>query len=268
MDLLLNDTELAHYNLHLHAKASVKTLADFVLHNHTTKELVELRQEQLKQHPHNTVLRNATEEFLFSLPKNPSKKEVLFSKEKIISKINLKTHEAVKNSSKKLKPGSNVFVHSLTSLLFEVIKHTKQHKNTTKIALTHSPFNYGQHLKKKKELEIQLFNDLELDTAISFADVCLLGGTTIMKNGDAIVKTGSKLCSKAAQDHRIPVYVVATSLHHHPKQQLFKTNKEQIKRYERLSKEHITGYITEQGIIKPEHAVEELQKHDKLSKTH
>ena len=98
-----------------------------------------------------------------------------------------------------------------------------------------------------------------MNNAISKSDFCLIGVDAIKKNGNAIVKTGTKTALKVANELHTKTYLIANTWGidtQNNANQLFNQNTQTDMKYEEIIKP-IETYITEQGIFDFKHIVRE-----------
>lgn len=120
--------------------------------------------------------------------------------------------------------------------------------------MEHAPFYFGKFLKNTIK-KVNLYHDLFVRDALKNVDICFIGGEGFTKSGDAIVKKGTHVVTEISQKEKVPIYVISQTLKYDSDNNYKKLL--QDNNYEILPKEHITGFITEHGIFKPEQIVEE-----------
>ncbi len=275
MEMFLDKEHLAYYNQDLFAKIGSATLYDIVRHAEEGKaleEIIRTKQELLKKHPDNTVLKNTLSFFLFRLSQKDIKTEIKERHKQILLRINNSTTEVAQHTLKKIKKGSTLFVHSINNQVREILLYAAGKKNFLVNMVEHRPFLFGQYLAKElneKGIKTNLFPDIALEEAIKGADLCLIGGEAITKNKGAMAKEGSSIASETAKKHNIPTYVCATSFKYNkdlnpkdtPPVTHTKTTQAPIVRatFDHVLPEHISAYICEYGVFRPEHIQEEIK---------
>jgi len=275
MELLVNQNFLRYYNQDLIAKSGIKTLYDVSQdkdNKEIFKKLFESKKLLLNKHPDNIVLRNAINLFLHKLNTHKIKKEIQLRKDNLSKRLDNINKDVALLGSKKIKPGSSVFIHSINNQIMEIIKRASQYKKFSINLVEHSPLMFGKILKEKlKKLDIKVFFDLSIRDAVKSSDMCLIGAEAILKNKGCVAKTGSNLSVICANENNIPVYFCAHSLKydhkHHMLNQLAHeiedSNHDVTRIYEYVSPDKITAYISEYGIFKPEYIINEFQLYNK-----
>ncbi len=271
MEKYLDPKVLSYYNQDIYAKTAASVLYDFSKEG-SLKKITEAKEILLKKHVHNVVVKNAIYFFLYKLDPTQLEKNARKKHQELIKKLNQANKKVAIHTAKKIKPGSTVFAHSLNNQVFEALLEAVKYKEFRINLLDHEPFSLGKSAAKKLKkqgITLNTFPDISLNHAIQEADLCLIGGEAIIKEG-AIVKQGSKIVTAQAKKHQIPVYVCAHSLkydfegsttmlqheHNH-------TDHHHKKVYEFLDKKEFYAYVCEYGIFKPQYIVNEVLFHNK-----
>ncbi len=106
-------------------------------------------------------------------------------------------------------------------------------------------------------------------------DLFLIGADAILADGSVVNKIGSYGMALAAREAGVPLYVAASLLKFHPSSQIEieRRSPEEIWNrppkglkiinyaFDRVPADMLTGYITDQGIIKPDELGEKIEKH-------
>lgn len=275
MELDLSRDILNYYNQDIIAKTGLSTLYMSLLSGEPQgfKTLFAIKKHLLKQHPNNIVLRNSINFFLFNLSGSKINEQAKEKHAQIIKKINLANKEISKIGAKKIRPNSTIFVHSINNHIFDILMHASKYKTFSLNLVEHNPFNFGGKLSKKikGKIKARLFPDLALKDAVTSASTCFIGGEAILKNKGAIVKTGSTMAGEISKKYNIPVYVVAHTLKYDHDMTMLKQLGHEHKHsdhsirgvYEALGKDIIDAYISEYGIFKPEHIINEIRLFNK-----
>jgi translation initiation factor 2B subunit (eIF-2B alpha/beta/delta family) len=264
MELHLNKDFLYYYNKDLGAKTAVSTLHDISLShkkNHL-KRLVDTKNSLFYKHGDNAVLKNALTYLLHKFPEKAAKRHVRKKKTEILKKLIRMNKEVAYLGSKKIKPGSTVFVHSCNNQLTNIIVEAAKHKTFHLNLLPGSPANLGQSLAETltwKKSNITLFPDLALKNAINSADVCFIGADIISEKG-AVTKLGGNLCAEIARKNHVPLYLCAHSWKYDGHKTTKPTANNQL--YEFIPEKKITAFLLEHGIFKPRHLQREIKLHN------
>lgn len=250
------------------AKTSVNVLHDTLnLSNEKFETLFDVKNTLLEKHKGSTVVSNSIEYFLIGLNENKIIEQSKEKKKEIEAELNKKNKELSILAAQKIKNNSEVFIHSLNNQIFEILSHASTYKKFKVNLLEHQPLEFGREFIKKltsKNIEFRLFPDLAIEQAIFNSDVCFIGAEAILKNKGAITKSGTNLVSNIAKKNHCPVYVCAHSWNYDYKKTAIKLldynfgEKNPTNIFEHLPFEKIDSYITEHGIFKPEHAIEEI----------
>ena len=261
------------FNHEIFAKTSVNVLYDTITNsNEKFKSLFDSKKILLEKHKGNTIVSNSIDYFLMNLSENNILKESKLKKTKIEKELSKKIKEVSLIASKKIKKNSDVFIHSVNNQILDLILQASKHKKFRIHLLEHQPHETGRDLIKKldeKKIEYYLYPDLAMEHAISVSDICFIGGDAILENNNSIVKTGTNIVTDIAKKNNCPVYVCAHSWKYDNKKQAntllnYKFGeKNPTFIYEQLSSININSYITEHGIFKPEHVVEEIKYFNK-----
>ena len=262
MENLLDKEALKYFNQDVITKAGIQVLFNS---SEDFKKLFLTKKNLLEQNPENIVLHNSINYFLSNLSKHNLKKEVTIKRDEVFKKIHTTEREVGKAGSKKIKPGSKVFVHSLNNQIIKILLNALRYKQFHINFVMHSPIYYGHSLfqkLRKHTKDLNIYPDISIKEGVEASNLCLIGGDAITKNGDAIVKTGSNLISGVANENNIPVYVCAHSLKYDNNNQtdtLLEIKHKNHNVFEHLHKNKINSYIIEHGIFKPEHVVGEIR---------
>ncbi|MBT4023111.1 hypothetical protein HN789_03925 [archaeon] len=260
------------YNHDILAKTSINVLCDSII---TTQDqfkcLFSTKDILFEKHKGVSVVQNAISYFLHDLKKEGLEKQITIKKREIELQINKKTKEIAEIAAKKIKNNSCVFVHSINNQIFEILLQASNYKKFEVNLVKHDPFNIENQFTlklKNKNIKYNVFPDLAIEQAIEHSDVCFIGTESILKNKDAIVKTGTNVATNLAKKHNTPTYLCAHSwkfdFHNTSKQLLNHTiGKQPIKAFERIKHEQIESYIIESGIFKPKQAIHEIKYFNK-----
>jgi translation initiation factor 2B subunit (eIF-2B alpha/beta/delta family) len=273
MELLLEKNNITYYNPDLFAKAGVLILFNTIYTDESTnaKKIQETKKAILEKEPHNIVLKNALDFFLYQIGQTKNKEEIKEKYSKTIKLIVDSNKGAADFGIKKIKEGATVFVHSLNNQLFNTLEKAAAQKKFSLYFVEHRPFLFGNHLetKLKNKIKTKQHTDIAIRQAVLSSDICFIGADALLKDANAIAKTGANAAIDAAIKANIPVYLFLHSLkydnnqnHKHQLSHTAKTEKEEITHetvYELVEKEKIDGYICEHGIYSPEHIINEIR---------
>ena len=275
MELLLNKDHLKYYNQDLYAKAEISVLFDTISSSEKDefKKIFDIKNELLEKDPHNIVLHNGLNFFLYQLPQSELKKAAKEKHALIINKINTANKDIAQIAAKKIKKGSTVFVHSLNNQIYEILIHAAANNSFIINLVEHAPFSFGIFMSerlKEHNVKTRLFSDLAIKEAAMQADSCFIGGEVIIHGSGAIAKTGSYLAAEISKKHQIPLYVCAHSLKYDVKNRVanmleheYCHDKHDVRKvYEFLPKDLINAYVCEYGVFKPEHISDEIRFHN------
>ena len=269
MELSLPGGVLKYYNQDVFAKAAISVLHYEALKSQNKfDKLFQTKKHLISKYDSNIVVKNAIDYYLYLLGQpNHTPKEKHTT---ILRKLNVANQELAKNGAKKIKPGSTVFVHSLTNQVFDILKYASKYKHFSVNILDHSPLYISRELKKHLDQKIYLFPDLALKQAIKSADLCLIGADVISKKG-VIAKLGSHLASVVASQYNVLFYVCAHTWMYDSKDEMTRlltneyTSAEQDYKatHEFFSYDLVNSIICESGILKPKHLSSEVKFYNK-----
>jgi translation initiation factor 2B subunit (eIF-2B alpha/beta/delta family) len=188
------------------------------------------------------------------------KKQILKHFKDAQTKINRQVFMLIKN-------GSVIFTHCHSTNVIKALIYAKKHGKKFEVYNTETrPLYQGRKTSKqlrKAKIKVTQFVDAAANVALQRAQetrkvsMVLLGADALLK--DAVInKVGSGIISQLAEEHEIPLYIIADSWKYSPsyvklEQRHFKevwgTKDVHIKNpaFEPIPKEHITKIITELG---------------------
>ena len=173
-----------------------------------------------------------------------------------------------KQTFKLIKQNSVIFTHCHSSTVVSTLIYAKKKGKKFQIYLTETrPLFQGRKTArelKKSGIKVTMFVDAAASVALTKqqdtqdVDLVLFGADAITKKG-TINKIGSGMFSQIARANKIPVYILADSLKYIPKikleqrgsEEIWDTKKTKIKNpaFELIKKNHITGVISELGLL-------------------
>ncbi len=118
------------------------------------------------------------------------------------------------NAAKSLIGKNSILTLSNSKTVFEVLKRYSQENKKLKIFICESrPKNEGRVLTKlflNENINCELILDAMLPHFIQKADAVIIGADKILKNGNAINKTGSLNAAILCKHYKKPFYVIAS----------------------------------------------------------
>jgi translation initiation factor 2B subunit (eIF-2B alpha/beta/delta family) len=189
--------------------------------------------------------------------KNP-KEKILEHFTESQNKINELVFSLIKNNSK-------IFTHCHSTNVVKALIYAKKHGKNFSVYNTETrPLFQGRKTAKELSragIKVTNFIDAAADIAIKQVDLVLLGADALLK--DSVVnKVGSGMISELANNHKVPVYIVADSWKYsHKKVKLEerdfkevwnpKQNKIHIDNpaFETIQLNYLSGIITELGLM-------------------
>jgi len=257
MDFFKDKEYLKYFNQELIAKTGTEVLHNTVLENkkNVFESLFLVKKKLLREDKGNKVLENSLNYFLEHLHTHNIKSQSKTKKKEIHSILTNKSKSTSKILSKKIKTDSEIFVYSLNDHLLTSLNYSAKY-NTFLINYVEDKSTLEkEEIKNKfnnKNIISQKIDSKHIEEKLKNIDFCLLAAKRITKSKGAILKKGSKEIIKTAQNHNIPVYILAHSWNyskkHNPNELMSETEK---KHFEYIDKNKITSYITEEGIYHP-----------------
>lgn len=117
------------------------------------------------------------------------------------------------NAARTLSPYKNIITISNSSTLQECFVHLYSSSPALKIFVSEGrPINEGQILAKNLlafGINVELITEAMIGTVITRVQAAVIGADTILKNGDAINKVGSRMLAVLCKHHNLPFFVVA-----------------------------------------------------------
>lgn len=162
------------------------------------------------------------------------------------------------------KRALKIFTHCYSTTVIKILLEGKKKKIPFEVFLTEvRPKFLGRRTAKalaEKAIKVTLMPDLAGPTAIKSCDLFLFGVEKIEKNGDLIVKIGTKTLLETTKKHGIKSFA-ATSLakinakpHSQDQKDLWKNPPTHIKLFnpgfEQIDTKKLTAIITEKGVFK------------------
>ena len=162
-----------------------------------------------------------------------------------------------------IKNHSRILTFSNSKTVYKVLSQFKrENKKLTVIIAESRPVNEGRILAKllaKEKIKVELITEAMLPEFIEKCDSVILGADRILKNGDVVNKTGSRMIAILCKEFKKPLYVVCDKTKQSAKNTFIKENKPSIEvwntkdplinvnnfYFERVEKKYITKVITD-----------------------
>jgi len=221
-------------------------------------------------------------QLLISLrPTEPMLQNVLkMTKRMPIEKIERHFDEAQekinRNVLKIIKNNSKIFTHCHSTNVVNALIYAKKKGKKFEVFNTETrPLYQGRKTSKelsKAKIKTTLITDLEIGQFIQNTDAVFLGSDALLKNGDIINKIGSQMIAELANNHKIPVYIIADSwkfsqndvkIEERTYKEVWKNAPRQIKiknlAFETVPSKYIKAIISELGILRPKDFVKRMK---------
>lgn len=174
--------------------------------------------------------------------------------------------EGMAIAARKVLPGDTVMPYSYSSTVTELLSRIKPRR-----AIISEARPLGEGIKQARELRaagiaVTFITEAQMALFVQEADAVVVGADTILPDGDLINKIGTRLLALAARDAGVPFYSATETLKvAAPSAPLPFAPEEGRKReitsirwlevrnvyFEATPGRLVTGYITEEGLIKP-----------------
>lgn len=247
------------------AKASVKAYS-LSPTKATIKKLISLR-------PTEPMLQNVLDKLDKSEEKN-----------KIINHFSEAQEEINKVVVKLIKSNYVIYTHCHSTNVVKALIYAKQNGKNFEVYNTEThPLFQGRKTAKELSdagIKVTTFADSAFSVVLLKSQgtrkvsIIFLGADALLKNGDVINKVGSGTIAQIAKINKIPLYVVADSWKFSKKNlELEQRNYKEVwdndvpKRvkirnpaFEKIPAKHITGIVSELGILKPKNFVKKLSQ--------
>ncbi len=194
-----------------------------------------------------------------------------------------------KFGTRKIKNNSTIFTHCHSSTVISVLKEAKKQGKNFKVFNTETrPLYQGRKTAKElSKLGIDVTQVVDSAAGVALkksqtmkkVNLVLLGCDAILSDGSVINKIGSGMFAEIAYHHKIPVYIVTDSWKFSPRRvdieqrnfkEIWKNAPRKIKiknpAFEIINPKHITGIISELGILKPKEFIKKVKKEYKSIK--
>ena len=174
--------------------------------------------------------------------------------------------EGMAIAARKVLPGDTVMTYSYSSTVSELLSRIKPRR-----AIISEARPLGEGIRLARELRsagiaVTFITEAQMALFVQEADAVVVGADTILPDGDLINKIGTRLLALAAKDAEVPFYSATETLKvAAPSEPMPFAPEEGRAReitsvrwlevrnvyYEATPGRLITGYITEEGLIKP-----------------
>jgi translation initiation factor 2B subunit (eIF-2B alpha/beta/delta family) len=161
-----------------------------------------------------------------------------------------------------IKNHKRILTFSNSRTVYSILTQFKRDNNRLTVIISESrPMNEGRILASalaKGKIKIEFITEAMLPGYIDKCDSVILSADQILKNGDAINKTGSRLIAILCKEFKKPLYIIADKSkrtvkntfirENKPAKEVWDTNSPLIKvnnfYFERIEKKYITKVIT------------------------
>jgi len=203
------------------------------------------------------------------------------------------THDALEKvaqyGAEKIKDGDSIFMYSMSSTVWRILKRAKEQGKSISVAVTESrPDNEGLWTVDKMSeygIPITVGIDAAIGIMIPQSDMVMVGADVIASTGETLCKVGTYPCALVAKAHGVPFYITADTLKLDTSTliglpfQITETPREKVldekapaeavvysPHFDLTPPELITAFVTEQGFLNPA-AVSAWMRDMPLSKT-
>lgn len=181
-----------------------------------------------------------------------------------------------------LKNGLTILTHCHSSSVTSIFRKAKQKGIKFQVILTETRPRFQGRITAeeliKQGIRATMITDSEAAFIISKEDnvdidMVIVGADAINTDGSAINKVGSYGISLSAKSAKVPFYVTASLLKYSPfpitieersPKEIWKHHLRKLKilnpAFDKIPAANISGYITEVGIVKPQHIAETIKK--------
>lgn len=207
----------------------------------------------------------------------------LFGEKFVLDHIESSRNEFISHGKKIINSSQIIFTHCHSSSVIRILKEAKKQGKKFDVINTETrPLYQGR--KTAEELSnvgIKVTNIVDSAAGdaltkggkIKKADLMIIGCDAILSDGSIINKIGSGMFAELAYMHKIPVYAVGNSwkfssgnvkIEERNFKEIWKNASKRIKiknpAFEKIDKRHITGIISELGILTPDEFVRAVKK--------
>jgi translation initiation factor 2B subunit (eIF-2B alpha/beta/delta family) len=207
LQIILNDK--------VHGSSEVLELVinHFLKHKANPSHLIEASNNIKKDIPHFPVVIKFVRQ-AERLINNKSKNEFFKFLENYKRNINERYNRLFINAYPILSKYHTILTISHSKTLIEIFKKWKEVNTDIKIIICESrPEKEGLIMAKvlsKFKLNVSIISEAMAGNIIKQVDAVIIGADQILKNGEIINKTGSRMLAILAKYHKIPIYVLAT----------------------------------------------------------
>ncbi|MCL5970559.1 MAG: translation initiation factor eIF-2B [Patescibacteria group bacterium] len=220
--------------------------------------------------------------YLLEKAKTKEGQSLFTETEEIISLLKKTKIKAIETGLTLIKNGMTILTHCHSSSVTAILTKAKKEGLNFKVYLTETRPKYQGYLTAKELVKAGINATLITDSAATFlvskedkieVDLIMVGADAINTDGSAINKIGSYGISLSAKRAKLPFYVVASLLKFTPfplnleersPDEIWKDHPKRLKilnlAFDKIPKENITGFITEEGVIKPDKIKDQVKK--------
>ena len=189
----------------------------------------------------------------------------------------------VEIGSKRIRDGDTVFTHCHSSAVTETLIRAHESGKRFRVIQTETRPKYQGRITARELVEAGIETTMIVDSAarhfMKEIDFVLVGSDAVTSEGNVINKIGTSQVALAAQEARIPFYVLSTLLKFDPVtihgefeaieergvQEIWEEPPEGLElrnpAFDVTRRDYIHGIITEEGIISPHSILEAVHRH-------
>ncbi|MFH0874981.1 MAG: hypothetical protein V1859_03525 [archaeon] len=280
----MEESALLDYKMQeLKLQAAIKTLNEAhanAVKNNDIFDLLHTKEALLSNNSKSPLISNYICLLFYGIDQKNFAEKFLKNKEAIYSHASKATKDISTNFINKLKNKTTIFIPYLS---YEIEKGLSfsQGKNNFIINTIEHPCAEAAGVGAKATLyniKTNIFHSSAISRAIEASDVCVLGAVAITEEGGAVCELSGLSTAIIAFHYNVPTYVCANSLKYTKTALLgnllsaagedridkadFLSNKKiSVPKYEKIHKNHISGFISEIGIHSPDSFIHETKRH-------
>ncbi len=145
-----------------------------------------------------------------------AKKHLLESVDDFMQRLNKAMDMVADIGAALIKNNHSVFMYSMSSTIWKVLRKAKQQGKDFKVLVTESrPANEGLWTvaeMNKSHIPVEVSIDTCLPEMIKTSDIVFAGVDAVAANGTVLNKTGTYLCALVAREYGVPFYFVSDTL--------------------------------------------------------
>jgi hypothetical protein len=251
----------------LAATAAVLHLSEHYSRTGDLNSLQEEAEHMVCAHPDSVLVRNCVNTFLFGCPADQSYSCRAIAVSNFLAESKEK---ATAYCREKFLRSSKVFAYSVNSEMLGILDSIGKEYSLNFVLSSIDSGMIEALPAQLSRTRFRILKDIELKEAIVRSDICLLWPHAISKEGNGIAKKGSSLCADICRMHHVPLYLLAYSfkfdaVNQHKRagvyfSKIFGSGAAEQAEYDTISKEDITGIISDKGILKPDQFAAEIRR--------